>query len=94
MLTSAEIDTLRAALPIIQKIITESRAAAAEIAIPDSLPRTEDGRHLTPEAISILYEFFERGGTAYGAVKQFGIYFGSARDRHRMWKESKESLAQ
>lgn len=94
-LTEEELTVLRAALPILQKIVASApkpklvlkKAATAE----EPLPRSPDGRHLTREAVLTLYDFFDGGGTPYGAAKKFGIHFNSARERHVAWRQARVS---
>jgi hypothetical protein len=50
--------------------------------LPTSLSRGPDGVHLDAQGITDLNRFFDGGGTAYGAAKQFGLSYGGSRARY------------
>lgn len=85
-LSQAEVAKLKAALPVIEKLISDNSMPQAA-----TLSRGPDGRHLDAKGVEDLHAAFERGMNPYQASKHFGLAYRAASLRYTAWKASKKT---
>lgn len=87
-LSQADIAKLKAALPVIEKLISENNLPQTA-----TLSRGPDGRHLDAKGVEDLHAAFESGMNPYQASKHFGLAYRAASLRYAAWKDSKKTHA-
>lgn len=87
-LSQSDIAKLKAALPIIEKLVAESTVPSG-----GTLSRGPDGRHLDAKGVEDLHAAFESGMNPYQASKHFGLAYRAASLRYTAWKDSKKTHA-
>lgn len=87
-LSQADIAKLKAALPVIEKLISENNLPQTA-----TLSRGPDGRHLDAKGVEDLHAAFESGMNPYQASKHFGLAYRAASLRYSAWRDSKKTHA-